>query len=78
MRPWALPTDVTTTNPRAPTEVRSGSVGSYGRAAFCDCAISDRNSNRALLPSLWWPMPLPYAATLLRETQMCSPDASSG
>jgi len=46
VRPWASPTDVTTTNPGAPTDVKSGSVGSYSRAAFCDCAISDRNSDK--------------------------------
>jgi len=52
VRPWAPPTDVTATNPDAPTEVKSGSVGSYGRAAFCDCANSDRNSDRALTSTL--------------------------
>jgi hypothetical protein len=34
VRPWASPTDVTTTNPGAPTEVKSDSESSYGRADF--------------------------------------------
>jgi hypothetical protein len=78
VRPWASPTDVTTTNPGAPTEVKSGSVGSYGRAAFCDCAKSDRNSDRTLLLSLWWPMLMPDAPCLLCETQVSSPATSCG
>jgi hypothetical protein len=73
VRSRASPTDVTATNPGAPTEVRSGSVRSCGRAAYCDCANRDRNSDRTLLLSLWWPMPLPDAPCLLRETQVRSP-----
>ena len=52
MRPWASPTDVTSTNPRAPTEVESSYVDSYGRAAFFECAESDRSSDDARNPAL--------------------------
>jgi len=29
-----------------PDLLKSGFVGSYGRAAFCECAISDRDSDK--------------------------------
>ena len=44
--PWASSTHVTATNPGAPTEVRSGPVVIYGRAAFSLCAHSDRDQLR--------------------------------
>ena len=35
-----------------PDLVKSGSVGSYGRTISCECAISDRDSDRKLWPTL--------------------------
>ena len=59
------------TSPR-PDLVKSGSVGSYGRAVFCECAISDRDSDKSTCVADNDTAVLEYSSrldALLRETQ---------